>query len=143
MPLLSDEVRAAIRDYFPRYPTRQAVVLPALHVVNERLGYVPPQAVVEIAELLELAPAQVQDTLSFYGFFHQDRPQGRSGVGVPLDQLRGLRRRRDAGLSCPAAGNSPRPDHARRPRQLAVCRVSGRLRVRPGDAGQRDACTRT
>jgi NADH-quinone oxidoreductase subunit E len=34
------------------------------------------QAVVEIAELLELAPAQVQDTLSFYGFFHQDRPHG-------------------------------------------------------------------
>ena len=42
----------------------------------ERLGYVPLQAVVEIAELLGLAPAQVQDTLSFYGFFPQDKPQG-------------------------------------------------------------------
>jgi NADH-quinone oxidoreductase subunit E len=49
-------------------------------VVNERLGYVPPQAVVELAELLELAPAEVQDTLSFYGFFRQDKPQG--GVRV-------------------------------------------------------------
>ncbi len=56
--------------------------LPALHVVNERLGYVPPQAVVEIAELLGLAPAQVQDTLSFYGFFKQDKPQGRYRVWV-------------------------------------------------------------
>jgi NADH-quinone oxidoreductase subunit E len=80
--ILSDDIRAAIRDYFPRYPTRQAVVLPALHVVQERLGYVPMQAVVEIAELLELAPAQVQDTLSFYGFFPQDRPQGRTRVWV-------------------------------------------------------------
>ncbi len=34
------------------------------------------QAVVEIAELLELAPAEVQDTLSFYGLFKQDRPHG-------------------------------------------------------------------
>ena len=46
---------AAIQAFFPRYPTRQAVTLPALHVVNERLRHVPLQAVVEIAELLELA----------------------------------------------------------------------------------------
>jgi len=80
--LLTDDLCDAVRACFPRYPTRQAVTLPALHQVNERLGYVPPQAVVEIAELLELAPAQVQDTLSFYGFFKQDKPQGRYRVWV-------------------------------------------------------------
>ena len=80
--LLTDELLEAIRAHFSRYPTRRAVVLPALHLVNERLGYVPPQAVVELAELLELAPAEVQDTLSFYGFFRQDRPQGRTRVWV-------------------------------------------------------------
>jgi NADH-quinone oxidoreductase subunit E len=80
--ILTDDVRQAIQAYFPRYATRQAVTLPALHVVNEHLGYVPQQAVVEIAELLELAPAQVQDTLSFYGFFKQDEPQGRVRVWV-------------------------------------------------------------
>ena len=63
--ILSDEIREAIRAIFSRYPTQQAVTLPALHLVQERLGYVPLQAVVEIAALLELAPAQVQDTLSF------------------------------------------------------------------------------
>jgi NADH-quinone oxidoreductase subunit E len=79
-PILNDETRAAITACFPRYPTRQSVVLPALHAVNERLGCVPPQAVVEIAELLGLTPAQVQDTLSFYEFFPQDRPSGRFRV---------------------------------------------------------------
>jgi NADH-quinone oxidoreductase subunit E len=77
---LSDEIANAIRAYFPRYPTRRAVLLPALHVVHQRLGYVPPQAVAEIAGLLELAPAEVQDTLSFYGFFAQDQPRGRTTV---------------------------------------------------------------
>ena len=67
---------AEIKAFFPRYPNRQAVTLPALHVVNEHLRYVPLQAVEEIAELLELAPAEVQDTLSFYGFFKQDKPHG-------------------------------------------------------------------
>ncbi len=80
--ILTDKMRDEIRAYFPRYPTRQAVTLPALHVVNEKLRYVPLEAVVEIAELLELAPAEVQDTLSFYGFFKQDAPHGRTRVWV-------------------------------------------------------------
>jgi NADH-quinone oxidoreductase subunit E len=80
--LLDAELRKAICDCLPRYPTKQAATLPALHLVNERLGYVPIQAVVEVAELLELAPAQVQDTLSFYGLFKQDKPQGRYRVWV-------------------------------------------------------------
>jgi NADH-quinone oxidoreductase subunit E len=81
-PILNDDLRREIAGQLPRYPTRQAVTLPALHLVNEHLGYVPPQAVVEIAELLDLSPAQVQDTLSFYGFFPQDKPLGRYRVSV-------------------------------------------------------------
>ncbi len=75
--ILSDEMVEQISAIFTRYPTKQAVTLPALHLVNEQLRYVPHQAVVEIAELLELAPAEVQDTLSFYGIFKQDQPHGR------------------------------------------------------------------
>jgi NADH-quinone oxidoreductase subunit E len=81
-PVLNDDLRREIAGHLPRYPTKQAATLPALHMVNEQLGYVPPQAVVEIAELLELSPAQVQDTLSFYGFFRQDKPLGRYRVSV-------------------------------------------------------------
>ena len=74
--VLTEEMRAEITALFPRYPTKQAVTLPALHIVNNKLRYVPLAAVVEIAKLLELAPAQVQDTLTFYGFFKQDAPHG-------------------------------------------------------------------
>jgi len=74
---LTDAMVAEITALFPRYPTKQAVTLPALHIVNDRLRCVPLEAVVEIAELLELAPAQVQDTLSFYGLFKQDAPHGK------------------------------------------------------------------
>lgn len=79
---LNDEIIELIKEIFPRYPNRRAVVLPALHLVSEKLGYVPQQAVIEIAELLELAPSEVQDTLSFYGFFREDSPQGRVRVWV-------------------------------------------------------------
>jgi NADH-quinone oxidoreductase subunit E len=80
--VLTDEMIEAIQAYFPRYPTRQAVTLPALHVVNAKLRHVPQQAVVEIAQLLELPPATIQDTLTFYGFFQQDQPHGRTRVWV-------------------------------------------------------------
>ncbi len=80
--LLNDDLCREITQHLPRYLTKQAATLPALHLVNERLGYVPLRAVIEIAELLDLSPAQVQDTLSFYGFFKQDKPLGRCRVWV-------------------------------------------------------------
>jgi NADH-quinone oxidoreductase subunit E len=80
--ILTDEMIAEIKAFIPRYPSKQAVTLPALHIVNEKLRYVPRQAVVEIAQLLDLAPAQVQDTLTFYGYFKQDQPHGRCRLWV-------------------------------------------------------------
>src|SRR3954465_10250616 len=74
--VLTEEMVAEIKEFLTHYPSKQAVTLPALHVVNEKLRYVPLQAVVEIAELLDLAPADAQDTLSVYGFFKQDKPHG-------------------------------------------------------------------
>jgi NADH-quinone oxidoreductase subunit E len=108
--VLSPEIVAEIKSHFNRYPNRRAVVLPALHVVNERLGYVPSAAVVEVAELLGLAPAEVQDTLSFYGFFRQDDPQGRVRVWVCRS------------LSCAARGGEELLDY-----------LCAKLGIRPGE----------
>lgn len=80
--VLTAEMVAEIEAHFDRYPSRQAVTLPALHIVQERLRHVPLQAVVEIAELLDLKPADIQDTLTFYGFFKQDQPHGETRAWV-------------------------------------------------------------
>jgi len=80
--VLTDEMIEEIERHLPRYPSKQAVTLPALHAVNRRLRHVPLQAVVEIAELLELAPAEVYDTMTFYGFFKQDAPHGETRAWV-------------------------------------------------------------
>jgi NADH-quinone oxidoreductase subunit E len=80
--VLTDEMIAEIKAFIPRYPSKQAVTVPALHIVNEHLRYVPLQACVEIAELLDLHPSQVQDTLSFYGYFKQDKPAGRTRLWI-------------------------------------------------------------
>jgi NADH-quinone oxidoreductase subunit E len=71
IPILSVPLREKITALFARYPSKRAVTLPALHMVQEHLRCVPYQAMAEIAELLEITPAEVHDTMSFYGFFSQ------------------------------------------------------------------------
>lgn len=67
--VLSEAVREKIRSFFPRYETKRAALLPALHVVQDELGHVSPAAMKEIAEVLEIPPSQVIDTLTFYTHF--------------------------------------------------------------------------
>lgn len=69
--MLPDDVRAKIEAYIPRYPSKKAVTLPALHIVHSHFRCVPYNAMKEIAEMLEISPAEVADTMSFYGFFPQ------------------------------------------------------------------------
>ena len=66
-PLLTDAMTSHVRDvYFPRYPTKRACLLPVLHQVQHEYGWIPPEAMREVAELLEVAPAEVLDTATFY-----------------------------------------------------------------------------
>jgi NADH-quinone oxidoreductase subunit E len=78
-PGLSDAIREKIRAFFPRYPTKEAVLLPALHVTQDGLGYVSLRAMREIAELLELPPSKVIDVVSFYTHFWT-HPRGRKTI---------------------------------------------------------------
>jgi NADH-quinone oxidoreductase subunit E len=83
MSFLSPELRQKILDYLPRYPSKQAVTLPALHVVQDALRCVPLPAIREIADLLDLSPAEVHDTMSFYGFFRTEKdPLGKTRLWV-------------------------------------------------------------
>ncbi len=78
-PVLSEAVREKIRSFFPRYPEKRAALLPALHIVQDAVGYVSHRAMRDIAELLDIPPAQVLDTVTFYSHFWT-RPRGRKVV---------------------------------------------------------------
>jgi len=80
-PALSEAVREKIRSFFPRYETKRAVLLPALHVVQDALGHIPFPAMVEIAALLEIHPSEVMDTISFYTHFWT-HPKGKKVITI-------------------------------------------------------------
>jgi NADH-quinone oxidoreductase subunit E len=81
-PYLTADMKRELADkYFPRYPTKRAVLLPALHHVQHAYNWIPPQAMEEIAEFLELAPAEVMDTATFYEEYWL-KPKGKYLVQV-------------------------------------------------------------
>jgi NADH-quinone oxidoreductase subunit E len=83
MSVLTPELRQKILDYLPRYPSKQAVTLPALHLVQDAMRCVPLEAIREIADVLDLSPAEVNDTMTFYGFFRDEqKPLGRTRLWV-------------------------------------------------------------
>ena len=66
-PYLTEEMKRELGDkYFPRYPNKRACLLPILHAVQHAYNWIPSQAMEEIAAFLEISPAEVMDTATFY-----------------------------------------------------------------------------
>ena len=66
-PYLTDEMKNHLRVvYLPRYPSKRAVLLPALHLVQHTYNWIPMQAIAELADFLEIAPSEALDTATFY-----------------------------------------------------------------------------
>lgn len=83
MSAVSEEIKQKIRDLFPRYANKQACTLPALHMVQDEYRCVSLDAIREIADLLDLSPAEVHDTMSFYGIFRDEtNPLGKRRLWV-------------------------------------------------------------
>ena len=72
---------AKARETIARYPFAKSAVLPLLHLAQDQDGWVTPEAMKEIAELLDLTPAQVLGTCSFYTMFKR-APVGKLVVSV-------------------------------------------------------------
>ena len=79
--LLDKKLKAEITALFKQYPHKRAALLPALHRAQEQLGHLPDEALVEIAELLEISPAEVLDTATFYDMYTR-RKRGKHLIGV-------------------------------------------------------------
>jgi len=62
---LSPESRQQIDDLIARYPTLDSALMPALWVIQDAHGYVPPPAVDFLVATLGVTPARVYELLTF------------------------------------------------------------------------------
>jgi NADH-quinone oxidoreductase E subunit len=80
-PVFVGGAREKLEALFPKFPTKQACLLPALWIVQEERGWISPGAMAELAVLLGLTPAYVRGVVTFYTMYHQ-HPVGKNFVQV-------------------------------------------------------------
>ena len=100
---LSPELERRIRAEFPKYPEKRAVLLTALHFVQEACGgWVPRDVVPPLAGLLEIPVIDVWEVISFYSMFHAE-PVGRYHLQVCTNLPCGIRGARAVVRACERA----------------------------------------
>lgn len=63
----------------PQYPSKRALILPALHAAQEEFGWLPKEAMNEIAEYIGVHFAQIREVASFYTMFNLE-PVGKTHI---------------------------------------------------------------
>ena len=78
---LTPDRERELQQILTRYPTKMAALLPALHLCQDQEGYVSEDAIVGMAQRLDLPPAHVQGVVTFYSLFNP-KPVGKHQVWV-------------------------------------------------------------
>ena len=73
--LLSADTLRRIDRELAKYPAehKQSAVIAALALAQDQLGWLPPEAITEVAEYLEMPPIAVFEVASFYGMYNLKR----------------------------------------------------------------------
>jgi NADH-quinone oxidoreductase subunit E len=80
-PAAARDLRTKVEAIAHRYPDKLSLTLPALRFAQEEYGWLPPEALREVADVLDLTPAYCQAVASFYDMFHLE-PVGRHMVEI-------------------------------------------------------------
>jgi NADH-quinone oxidoreductase subunit E len=76
---LSAEERREIEAEFARYPTRRAVCIDAMKIVQRHRGWISDESLQDIAQLLEMSLDELDGVATFYNLLYR-KPVGRHVV---------------------------------------------------------------
>jgi NADH-quinone oxidoreductase subunit E len=79
--VLSENVKAEIKQFKGKYPDPKSALLTALHVAQREHGWLSPEVMNDVAEVMDLPPTEVASVTSFYTMFNR-RPVGENLVQV-------------------------------------------------------------
>lgn len=105
----SDTARAAFERMLSRYPTREAAILPTLHLAQREFGYLSGEAIEYVASLLGFSPAHIEGVATFYTMYRR-KPVGKYHLQICRN------------LSCSLMGAEHLIEH-----------VAKKIGVRPGE----------
>jgi len=77
----SQEAKEKFNKFLEKYPTKEAALLPTLHLAQKEFGYLSIEGMDYVAKLLNLPPARVYGVASFYTMFNR-KPVGKYHIQV-------------------------------------------------------------
>jgi NADH-quinone oxidoreductase E subunit len=78
---LSPEIEQQARKLVALYPEQRSALIPLCHLAQQQDGWLTPEAMEDIAELVGVTAAEVRGTATFYDMLHTE-PVGRYVVSV-------------------------------------------------------------
>jgi NADH-quinone oxidoreductase subunit E len=75
------ELEAELDELATHYPQKRGASLMFLHAIQERFGFVTPEAMEWIAKKLDLQPINIYELVTFYPMFRQ-QPAGKHQIKV-------------------------------------------------------------
>lgn len=72
--MLSKDVKTEIQKLTTKYPDKRSAVMPALHLVQREVGWLPDEAIQEIGDLLGLSKTEVNGVATFYTMYAREKP---------------------------------------------------------------------
>jgi len=80
--MFSEEAKKTLEKIIAKYPTKKAALLPALWLAQEEYGgWLPPEAMREVARYLDLPPAEVEGVATYYTMYNKE-PVGKFHIEV-------------------------------------------------------------
>lgn len=84
--MVTDYDQEVMQSIIKRYPRSRSAIMPLLHFVQSKAGYVTNEAMEVIAKLLELETAEVSAVATFYTQYKR-KPVGEYHIGVCTNTL--------------------------------------------------------
>lgn len=77
--MFTPETLEKMKQMLERYPDKRSALLPILHLAQAEIGWLPKEAMEEVATLIGIPPIKVYEVVSFYTMFY-DHPIGRNHI---------------------------------------------------------------
>jgi NADH-quinone oxidoreductase subunit E len=79
--MLTDDEMEAIREEMAHYPTARAACVEALKIVQRNRGWVSDESLEDVAEFMNLPPAELEDVATFYNLIFRE-PVGKHVIHI-------------------------------------------------------------
>jgi NADH-quinone oxidoreductase E subunit len=79
--MFSKSIEKEFHELIQKYPSKRSALIPALYIVQRELGYVTPEGIEYVGNLLDMTPAQITEVASFYTMLYL-KPVGKNVLWV-------------------------------------------------------------